>query len=147
MFGRKQLETPQAIRRSAMDLLARREHTRTELQRKLRQRGAQDAQIEIELDRLQDDGLLSNERFCEAYVYSRTQRGYGPQRLREELRQRGVAEVLIESTLGDSAWNWQALAEEAFRKRFPEGVASDPKERAKQLRFMQYRGFSGFQAD
>lgn len=147
MFGRKQLETPQAIRRSAMDLLARREHTRTELQRKLRQRGAEDAQIEIELDRLQDDGLLSNERFCEAYVYSRTQRGYGPQRLREELRQRGVAEVLIESTLADSAWNWQALAEEAFRKRFPEGVASDPKERAKQLRFMQYRGFSGFQAD
>lgn len=147
MFGRKQLETPQAIRRSAMDLLARREHTRTELQRKLRQRGAQDAQIEIELDRLQDDGLLSNERFCEAYVYSRTQRGYGPQRLREELRQRGVAESLIEGTLGDSAWDWQALAEEAFRKRFPEGVARDPKERAKQLRFMQYRGFSGFQAD
>ena len=147
MFGRKQLETPQAIRRSAMDLLARREHTRTELQRKLRLRGAEDAQIEVELDRLQDDGLLSNERFCEAYVYSRTQRGYGPQRLREELRQRGVAEALIENTLGDSAWDWQALAEEAFRKRFPEGVARDPKERAKQLRFMQYRGFSGFQAD
>lgn len=147
MFGKKQLETPQAVRRSAMDLLARREHTRSEMQLKLRQRGADEAQIEVELDRLQDDGLLSNERFCEAYVYSRTQRGYGPQRLREELRQRGVAEALIDNALGDSAWDWQQLAEQTFRKRFPEGVARDPKERAKQLRFMQYRGFSGFQVD
>lgn len=147
MFGRTLLETPQAIRRSAMDLLARREHSRAELSRKLRQRGAPSNLIEIELDKLEDDGLLSDERFCEAYVHARSQRGYGPARLRDELRQRGVAEGQIEAILGDSAYDWHALASHAFNKRFPEGRAQEPNERAKQLRFMQYRGFAGFRDD
>ncbi|MEH6490677.1 regulatory protein RecX [Halopseudomonas sp.] len=147
MLSRTVLETPAAIRRSAMDLLARREHSYRELLRKLRQRGATTAAAEVELDRLVDDGLLSDERFCEAYVYSRSQRGYGPARLREELRQRGVAELLVEKTLAEAQWDWQALARQVFSKRFPEGEACDAAERAKQLRFMQYRGFSGFQLD
>lgn len=129
-----------------MDLLARREHSYAELLRKLRQRGATTAAAEIELDRLVYDGLLSDERFCEAYIHARSQRGYGPVRLREELRQRGVAESLVEETLAAGEWDWPALARKAFCKRFPEGQASDALGRAKQQRFMQYRGFSGFQA-
>src|SRR5690606_7138195 len=84
VFGKQILDTPAAIRRTAMDLLARREHSYAEMLRKLRQRGAATELAEIELDRLQEQGLLSDERFCEAYVYSRSQRGYGPVRLREE---------------------------------------------------------------
>ena len=144
MFGKQTLDTPAAIRRTAMDLLARREHSYAEMLRKLRQRGAATELAEIELDRLQEQGLLSDERFCEAYVYSRSQRGYGPVRLREELRQRGVAERLIDEVLQDNAWDWGALAQTAFAKRFPEGQATDLKERAKQQRFMQYRGFGGY---
>ena len=86
MRPRTTLETPADIRRSAMDLLARREHSYAELQRKLRQRGASGDMAEVELDRLVEDGLLSDERFCEAYIYARSQRGYGPARLREEQR-------------------------------------------------------------
>lgn len=130
-----------------MDLLARREHSRAELLRKLRQRGAPSNLAETELDKLEDDGLLSDERFCEAYVHARSQRGYGPARLREELRQRGVAERLVESMLNDAAYDWNALASQAFNKRFPEGRAQEASERAKQLRFMQYRGFAGFRDD
>tara|TARA_R110000751_G_scaffold76821_12_gene154892 strand:- start:4030 stop:4422 length:393 start_codon:yes stop_codon:yes gene_type:complete len=130
-----------------MDLLARREHSYSELLRKLRQRGAVTADAEVELDRLVEDGLLSDERFCEAYVYSRSQRGYGPAKLREELRQRGVAEALVEQTLSGDEWDWTGLARKVFKKRFPEGEAAEPLERAKQLRFMQYRGFSRFEAD
>ncbi|QJD60669.1 regulatory protein RecX [Pseudomonas sp. gcc21] len=147
MFGRKGLETPVAIRRTALDLLARREHTRLELQRKLRQREAPADLLEVELDRLEDDGLLSDERFCEAYVHARSQRGYGPQRLRQEMRERGVAEHLIDSILRDEVYDWSALARETFHKRFPEGEARDARERAKQLRFMQYRGFAGYEVD
>lgn len=138
------LETPVAIRRSALDLLARREHSYAEMLRKLRQRGASVAMAEVELDRLQDEGLLSDERFCEAYVHARSQRGYGPVRLREELRQRGVAEALIERHLHSGERDWTALAQTAFAKRFPEGPADDLKERARQQRFMQYRGFGGY---
>lgn len=144
MFSRTTtLETPVAIRRTALDLLARREHSHAELLRKLRQRGAAQDLAEIELERLQNDGLLSDERFCEAYVHYRSQRGYGPQRLREELRQRGVAESLIEQELHGGERDWPALARAAFAKRFPEGPATDIKERARQQRFMQYRGFAG----
>lgn len=147
MFSRNSLDTPAAIRRSALDLLARREHSYAEMLRKLRQRGAPVDIAEIELDRLQENGLLSDERFCEAYVRYRSQRGYGPQRLREELRQRGVAESLIERELHSGERDWAALASAAFAKRFPEGPATELKERARQQRFMQYRGFGGFLRD
>ena len=141
------LDTPVAIRRSALDLLARREHSYAELLRKLRQRGAPVEMAEVELDRLQDDGLLSDERFCEAYVRSRSQRGYGPQRLREELRQRGVSQALIERELSSAQRDWPALARAAFAKRFPDGPATEPRERARQQRFMHYRGFGGVEQD
>lgn len=144
MFGRTELTTAAAIRRSALDLLARREHSYVELLRKLRQRGAEQDMAELELEQLQFDGLLSDARFCEAYVYSRSQRGIGPVRLREELRQRGVSESLIDGVLRDMAWDWEQLAQATFAKRFPEGLAQDPKERAKQQRFMHYRGFGGY---
>ena len=109
MFGRQQqLETPQAIRRTALDLLARREHSRLEMLRKLKLRGASADQCEAVIEQLQEDGLLSDERFCEAYVHARVQRGYGPQRL---------------------------------------GIAADPRQRAKQLGFMRYRGFADFRLD
>ena len=147
MFRRSQLDTPAAIRRSAMDLLARREHSYAELLRKLQLRGATRDMAEIELDRLQEEGLLSDERFCEAYVHARSQRGYGPLRLREELRQRGVAESLIERELQSTERDWSALARGVFTKRFPEGSATDVRERARQQRFMQYRGFSAGQWD
>lgn len=138
------LDTPVAIRRCALDLLARREHSYAEMLRKLRQRGVSVDMAEIELDRLQQEGLLSDERFCEAYVHARSQRGYGPVRLREELRQRGVAETLIEQQLHNAERDWTALAQTTFTKRFPEGPAEDMKERSKQQRFMQYRGFGGY---
>lgn len=147
MFRRSQLDTAVAIRRSAMDLLARREHSYAELLRKLQLRGATRDMAEIELDRLQEEGLLSDERFCEAYVHARSQRGYGPLRLREELRQRGVAERLIERELQSAERDWPALARAAFAKRFPDGPAADIRERARQQRFMQYRGFSTGQWD
>ncbi|MFN3580771.1 MAG: regulatory protein RecX [Pseudomonas sp.] len=147
MFGRTQLETPQAARRSALDLLARREHSRREMLRKLAQRGAPSEMAEAVVDQLEIDGLLSDERFCEAYVHARSQRGIGPQRLREELRERGVAQQLIESQLVELSRDWEAQAQAVFSKRFPEGPAQDPKERARQLRFMQYRGFADFQLD
>lgn len=147
MFGRhQQLETPQAIRRTALDLLARREHSRLEMMRKLKLRGATPEQCETVIDQLQEDGLLSDERFCEAYVHARVQRGYGPQRLGEELRERGVSDTLISAVLGLD-WGWSERANSAFSKRFPEGPGRDAKERAKQLRFMQYRGFPDFRLD
>ena len=71
------LDNPAAVRRVAMDLLARREHGRVELARKLRRRGASAELIEAALDRLCEEGLLSDARFLEAFVHSRARAGGG----------------------------------------------------------------------
>jgi regulatory protein len=82
------LDTLVAVRRTAMDLLARREHGRVELTRKLRQRGAPPEMIDSALDRLTEEGLLSESRYLESFVSYRARSGYGPLRIREELSQR-----------------------------------------------------------
>lgn len=135
------LDTPVAVRRAAMDLLARREHGRVELERKLRQRGAPPELIESALDRLAEEGLLNEARYLEAYIASRARSGYGPLRIREELSQRGLPRRAIEQALGESGVDWAEQLHALWQKRF--GVRpQDQKDRARQGRFLAYRGYS-----
>ena len=136
------LDTPVAVRRTAMDLLARREHGRVELTRKLRQRGACPEMIDIALDRLTEEGLLSESRYLESYIRYRARSGYGPLRIREELNQRGLARGDIEQALRESDINWQEQLKEAWQRKFSGCMPEDPKERARQGRFLSYRGYS-----
>ena len=135
------LDTPVAVRRAAMDLLARREHGRVELTRKLRQRGAPPELIESALDRLAEEGLLNEFRYLEAFIASRARAGYGPLRIREELVRRGLPREAIEQSIGECGVDWTEQLNELWQRRF--GVRpQDPKERARQGRFLAYRGFS-----
>lgn len=136
------LDTPVAVRRTAMDLLARREHGRAELTRKLRQRGASPEMIEHELDRLADEGLLSETRYLESYISSRARSGYGPSRIREELTQRGLPRGDVEQALRDADIDWQVQLVDLWQRKFSGQLPSDPRERARQTRFLVYRGFS-----
>ncbi|KRW62315.1 recombination regulator RecX [Pseudomonas sp. TTU2014-080ASC] len=135
------LDTPVAVRRAAMDLLARREHGRVELTRKLRGRGAPEELIEAALDRLAEEGLLSESRYLEAYVAQKARSGYGPARIREELTQRGLNRADIQQALDESGIDWRQQLEEVWRRKFSARVPNDPRERAKQGRFLVYRGF------
>ena len=135
------LDTPVAVRRTAMDLLARREHGRVELTRKSRQRGACPDMIDAALDRLTEEGLLSESRYLESYINYRAGSGYGPLRIREELSQRGLARGDIEEALRECDFNWQERLEETWRRKFSGQVPVDAKERARQGRFLSYRGY------
>lgn len=135
------LDSPAAVRRAAMDLLARREHGRAELARKLRQRGAVDELIEPALERLSEEGLLSDERFLESFINSRARAGYGPLRIRDELNQRGLPRTLVERALAESAVDWTENLRELWQRRFG-ALPADARERAKQGRFLLYRGFA-----
>ncbi|MCW8156874.1 recombination regulator RecX [Stutzerimonas stutzeri] len=135
------LDNPVAVRRAAMDLLARREHGRVELARKLRQRGAPPDLIEQALDRLCEQGLLSESRYLESFVRSRANAGYGPLRIREELAQRGLPRADIEQALRDSGFDWNEQLRELWQRKFGQ-LPADAKERAKQGRFLSYRGYS-----
>ena len=136
------LDTLVAVRRTAMDLLARREHGRVELTRKLRQRGAPDEMIDTALDRLTEEGLLSESRYLESFVSYRSRSGYGPLRIREELSQRGLQRADIELALRECGINWQAQLEDTWRRKFAGHLPIDARERAKQGRFLAYRGYS-----
>ena len=136
----KPLDTPADIRRTAMDLLARREHGVQELSRKLQQRGGEPEQIAAELQRLQDDGLLNEDRYLESYIRSRALAGRGPARIREELQQRGLARSAIEAALDAADLDWQEQMHELWQRKFGEKPA-DQKGYAKQARFLLYRGY------
>ncbi|MHC8403870.1 recombination regulator RecX [Pseudomonas sp. TMB3-21] len=136
------LDTPVAVRRTAMDLLARREHGRVELTRKLRQRGALPEMIDAALDRLTEEGLLSESRYLESFVSYRARSGHGPLRIREELGQRGLQRTDIELAIRESGINWQEQLEDTWRRKFSGHLPIDARERAKQGRFLSYRGYS-----
>ena len=136
------LDTLVAVRRTAMDLLARREHGRVELTRKLRQRGALPEMIETALDRLTEEGLLSETRYLESFVSYRARSGYGPLRIREELSQRGLQRIDIELALRESGIDWQEQLADTWRRKFSGQLPADVRERAKQGRFLAYRGYS-----
>lgn len=125
-----------------MDLLARREHSRLELEHKLGQRAETFAMLEQTLDQLEEDNLLSDERFSEAFVYSRLNKGYGPVRVKSELKARGVSSMLIDQYLDERADSWlQQLQQVVIRKYGPQ-PERDRDSRAKQQRFLQQRGYS-----
>jgi regulatory protein len=123
-----------------MDLLARREHSRVELERKLGARGFGEPLLAEVLDELEQDGLLSLERFGQSFVAARYNKGQGPIRIRRELAERGVE--ADSSWFHDEHFDWDALASETRRKRFGAARPADLKDKARQMRFLEYRGFS-----
>lgn len=135
------LDNPVAVRRAAMDLLARREHGRVELARKLRKRGATDDLIETTLECLAQEGLLSESRYLESFVSYRARAGYGPLRIREELTQRGLPRADIEQAIRESGIDWWEQLEATWRRKYAGQLPSDARERAQQGRFLSYRGF------
>lgn len=136
------LDNPLAIRRAAMDLLARREHGRVELARKLRRKGAPEAMIESALEQLADEGLLSEARYLESFIASRARAGYGPRRIREELKQRGLTAEVLEQALRESGIDWFGQLQEVWQRKFAGQLPADAQERARQGRFLTYRGYS-----
>lgn len=133
---------PADIRFSAMNFLARREHSYRELKQKLKKRFPSDELIELELQRLADENLQNDARFAEAFVRQRTNSGYGPVRTRQELRERGILDAAISDAIECIGIDWPSVADEAYRKKYGEMPAIDLKEKAKRSRFMQYRGFA-----
>ncbi len=136
-----------SLRESAMNYLARREHSRQELEQKLAQKEYSADDISDALDRLVDDGLLSDVRFAEAYVNARRQRGSGPLKIQMELTSRGVSDTIIKQFLDQQAASWYELAQEVRCKRFGEGLPSEYEQRMRQARFLQQRGFTYEQID
>ncbi len=140
---RSETSDPAAIRRAAMDLLARREHSGGELLRKLKRRFDDAGLIGEVLEALGTEGLQSDARYAESFSRQRLQRGWGPQQIRRDLRERGLDEGQIEAAFARLEVDWKCVAKEIYHKKFGRVPIAGLKDRARRLRFMQYRGFGG----
>ncbi len=94
------------------------------------------------MDTLSREGLQSDERFAESFVHHRVNNGQGPNKINQELRQRGVDHILIETFLSSDSFDWMSLAEEVRSKKYGENIPADYQKKAKQSRFLYSRGFS-----
>lgn len=88
---------------------------------------------------------MSDDRFAHAYVRYRQSKGYGPLRVVAELQERGIAQTLIHESVDERSKTWFHVLLELRRRRFGEELPTDYKEKAKQMRFLYYRGFSSEQ--
>ncbi len=129
------------IRDAAVRLLARREHSRFELARKLGSRGHPQDLIKEIVGSLADDGLQSDERFAEAFVRSALGRGQGPLKIRAGLAERGVDSDIASAYFDLDAHEWSERAASTLRKRFGTAPMENRAEWARKARFLTGRGF------
>jgi regulatory protein len=130
------------VRTAALALLAGRDFGRAELARRLAKRGYPAAVLTAVVDGLVAERLLSETRFVEQFIRQHAGRGHGPMRIRAELRERGVPDAEVEAGLEAAGEDWVSIARDVRRRRFGLSPPGDYAERARQARFLQYRGFS-----
>ena len=124
----------------ALGYLARREHSRLELQQKLAPYAPSDEALEALLDKLQARRLLSQERFAESVVHRRAER-FGSARIRQELKSHQLDHDTVAQVLAPLKASEFQRAQSLWQRRFGGAPATDRSERLKQMRFLAARGF------
>ena len=129
---------------AAIALLARRDYSTAEVSRKLADRGYTREAIAQAIAALGDSNSLNDQRYGQNVVAYRARRGQGPARIRNELRRSGLSNEAIDAAVknNEDAPDFVKLARDARIRKFGAAIPKDRKERAKQARFLQYRGFS-----
>ena len=131
-----------------MDLLARREHSRLELYQKLKKKRFEPSIINAELDKLSNEDLQSDERFAEAFLRSRIEKGKGPNTILSELLQRGVDELLASNILDSiTEGQWCEMAYQTMNKKLGNESELDYDKQLKLMKFLNYRGFTRSQIE
>lgn len=131
---------PGTLRERALGYLARREHSRFELAHKLELVGFSASEITPLLDEFEEKNWLSDQRFAESWVADHRAKA-GSIKLAYELRQRGVSDPIIDVVLGENRDSELERAREVWKKKFGSPPA-DVADKARQLRFLQSRGFT-----
>ena len=137
----EQRSDPEAVSVAAIALLARRDFASAELHAKLLSKGFDGAAAEEVIAGLAARGVVDDRRFAENYVNWHAQRGRGPIRIAAELRRHGVPDVVVDAALAGGP-DWRALASRARRAKFGAQPPQSWTDKARQARFLQYRGFS-----
>jgi regulatory protein len=131
---------PVSLKAQAVRLLARREYARDDLEQRLIAKGAARDEVAAVLDELSSQGLLSNERFAHALVAQKSG-SYSRRSIRGELKRKGISGEAIEGAIGEATIDDDAAMLALWQRRFGAPPAND-REKARQIRFLQSRGFA-----
>lgn len=126
----------------AIDLLSRREHAVVELEKKLKSKDYELSDISEVIRFLIEKDYVSDRRYTETMIRSRTNKGYGWRYIQQELSHKGVVSSLISEVLEELEIDWYAVAADTYQRKFSMKSITDHKDKAKRIRFMQYRGFT-----
>ncbi|MBC5782774.1 recombination regulator RecX [Ramlibacter sp. USB13] len=129
-----------SLKGRALKLLAAREHSRQELERKLAQHETEPGQVKAALDELQARGFIDEQRVVDSLLHRRASR-LGAARIRQELQAKGIAADRVADAVAALRGTEVARAREVWRRKF-DAPPADAQQRAKQARFLIGRGFS-----
>jgi len=135
------IRAPLSLKSRALQLLSLREHSRLELERKLRQHETHEGELAGALDALAARGFISDERVAESVLHRRAAK-LGASRVKAELQAKGLDEAVVREAVAALRDTEAERAREVWRKKFGQPPA-DAAERARQMRFLAARGFSG----
>ena len=135
----------------AIRILAMRDHSEQELRRKLvapvMSKNGPEA-LDVTPDELEqvvawciENRYLDDNRFVGQFIASRSRKGYGPARIRQELSQKGIARQDVEQAMRECDIDWVSLAREQAQRKYGEPLPSDFTEKVKVQRFLLYRGY------
>ena len=133
---------PRSAYDRALGMLARREYSQRELRTRLERAGCDEDESESALRRLQTQQYQDDGRFGEMIVRARVGQGYGPARIRAELRSHGLGDVPIRALIEGAGVDWETSAAAQLRKKYGARPAADHAERAKRAAFLMRRGFA-----
>lgn len=134
--------TSQELYDHAVSLLARRDYASGELARTLSKMTENREKIDKALSRLVECGYLDDNRLITRMIDKHVRKKHGPARIKQEIRQKGFSPELVEQMLEKVDVDWYAMARELKVSKFGDAVASEAKEKNKQIRYLQYKGFS-----
>jgi regulatory protein len=134
--------TEQELYDHAVSLLAKKNYASGDMHRQLSRLTESTGDIERVLHRLTDTHVLNDAQLL-AYLFDKhVKKMHGPTRIKQEMRQKGFPAVLIEQEIDKSEVDWYQLAKEARFRKFGDALPSEPKEKNKQIRHLQYKGFT-----
>lgn len=128
----------------AINLLARREYSEAEIRYRMQQKAFSEQDINNAILYLQQKNWQNDQRFCESYIRSRSQKGYGLARIKQELTHlKGINSAIIAEVINEMDIDWAELALTVLQKKFPDFTqVNDLKTKQKIWRYMTSHGFS-----
>lgn len=134
--------TEQELYDYAVSLLAKKNYSSGDMHRQLARLTEKMDDVEHVLRRLTDNRYLNDIQLISYLFDKQIKKFHGPTRIKQELRQKGFPPVLIEQEIEQSDVDWYELAKEARVRKFGDALPTDPKEKNKQIRHLQYKGYA-----